>query len=640
MRRRLVSGADILRFLIPASETDISPKDWLAALEGAGATALAKTMAAALHDDSSKMSIPPGTPLEADLLLDDLARVEQELGQANLLPFDVNCPTPSDWDEAAENAVTLMAATVRLTRERRSTAPQREREAILEPRTGTKEKAPIDSFQPIKVASKGADMAGAVDPIIVEALTTMPTLRSEHLRSSPFKSLTSSSTEERDAALPGELVHFLSSYGQAASAYLVSNGMSLAELRGPGVPTALAGVRAHLLRKATSLVDEHFGAERASAMRSEAERLSLSMLTASGGSDTTTTALEETLVKLLGGSRPHPTAEIDDEGGSVSAGTLGAITGPEGQWSVRSAYPRWARGVAKAMGPVLLAARVVYSSDTVSYPISAVLGEDGDFGVAAALNRIPHNLPVESVRSICRYFPSELARAALHHRREPGAPLPDVRLIVETMAKDVFSKRMLDHKFAEKVAKENAALTERLAKVEAKLSTSGQRGEQSSSSSNKATAGGEKTSAKYNSKKRPHSEKSSEAAAGSEASQRGKSGNTQTSDNTSTTAGTTPESSAATKSSPSTGTGIETMMGAVKALQTLVRTRLSLPIYHDNGEKEPCAWHALAGRCKNQASCKSCKGKMEMPSDLIEEVKSKCKPGVFNSSKKQADKSA
>lgn len=40
-------------------------------------------------------------------------------------------------------------------------------------------------------------------------------------------------------------------------------------------------------------------------MRAEAERLALSMLTGSGGSDATSIALEETMVKLLGGSRPH-----------------------------------------------------------------------------------------------------------------------------------------------------------------------------------------------------------------------------------------------------------------------------------------------------------------------------------------------
>lgn len=73
----------------------------------------------------------------------------------------------------------------------------------------------MDSFQPIEVASKLADTALAVDPSVVDALTTLHTLRSEHVRDSPFKSLTSSSMGTTGhSALPGELRHFLSTYGQ------------------------------------------------------------------------------------------------------------------------------------------------------------------------------------------------------------------------------------------------------------------------------------------------------------------------------------------------------------------------------------------------------------------------------------------
>lgn len=394
-----------------------------------------------------------------------------------------------------------------------------------------------------------------------------------------------------------------------------------------------------------ALVDEQFGAERASAMRSEADKLALSMLTGSGGNDTTATAFEETLVKLLGGSRPHPTAEIDDEGGSVSAGTLGSVTGPEGQWSVRSAYPRWARGVARSMGPVVIAAWKVDGLDGGSRHVEDILGEEGDFGVAAALNRVPHNLPVESVRSICRYLLSELSRAVYRHRREPGAPLPNIQEIVGTMAKEVFSKRMLDFKFAEKVAKENAALTERLAKIESRLSSSSQKGGETSSSG-RGASNGEKSSSKY-SKKRDREDKPSGASQSGESAQELKrTGGSASSDRTKPTtssAGQTSGSSGgsqpAGKQSSTGGATIETMMGAVKALQVAVRTRLSLPTYHNNGEKEPCAWLALAGKCKNHSSCKSCKSKVEMPSDLVEEVKGKCKPGVFSSPDNRSESS-
>lgn len=212
MRRSLSSGADILRFLVPRSGMDFSPKDWLAALEGAGASSLAKTVAAALYEDTAKLLIPAGSPLEAGLLLDDLSKIEQGLSEAGLLPFGANDPIPNGWEEAAENAVALMAATIRLTRARHTPSPRSPTDAALEPRTGQKEKPPADSFQPLKVASKSADMAAAVDPMVIDVLTTVQTLRREHVRDSPFKSLTTCSTRERDLALPGELAHFLSSY--------------------------------------------------------------------------------------------------------------------------------------------------------------------------------------------------------------------------------------------------------------------------------------------------------------------------------------------------------------------------------------------------------------------------------------------
>ena len=58
---------------------DFSPKDWLAALEGAGASSLAKTVAAALYEDTAKLLIPAGSPLEAGLLLDDLSKIDAHL---------------------------------------------------------------------------------------------------------------------------------------------------------------------------------------------------------------------------------------------------------------------------------------------------------------------------------------------------------------------------------------------------------------------------------------------------------------------------------------------------------------------------------------------------------------------------------
>lgn len=634
----------MLRFLVPPVAFNQSPREWLAALEGAGAASLAVTIAAALHDDSPKLLIPAGSSLEAELLLDDLTQMENKLVEVGLMPFGVNEPPPMSWGDAAENAVSLLAAVVRM-RRLTGSSNSAQAEATLEPRTGQRDKPPVDSFQPVKVATKSADLALAVDPMVVESLTTVRALRNEHLRDSPFKSLTGSSMLERDAALPGELAHFLATYGQASSAYLVSNGMAIAELRGPGVPTALAGVRAHLLRRASMLVDEHFGAERAWSMRAEAERLALSMLTGSGSGDSPSVALEETMVKLLGGSRPHPSAEVDDEGGSISAGTLGTVSGPESQWSVRVAYPRWARGVAKAMGPILLARWGMDQSTSSSLRPSDLLGDEGDFGVAAAIHKVPHNLPVENFRSICRYLTSELARATNRHRREPGSPLPDIPAIVKTMSVDVFSKRMLDYKFALKVEEKNASLIDRLTQLEARMEHHRPRGEEGGSTSRH---GGEKTSSQGNKRKnreggaegsttagRGKTQDAGEHGAG--AHKGGAAGGEKAKSGTGDAARET--SSRDRQAQQGTDEAIESMMGAVRALQTAVRARLALPSFKNNGDKEPCAWKALAGTC-SKAGCTSCQSKVSMPEDLIAEVKARCKPSVFGQRAKPASGSA
>ena len=81
------------------------------------------------------------------------------------------------------------------------------------------------------------------------------------------------------------------------------------------------------------------------------------------------------------------------------------------------------------------------------------------------------------------------------------------------------------------------------------------------------------------------------------------------------------------------------MMGAVKALQTAVRARLALPSFKNNGDREPCAWKALAGVC-SKSGCASCQSKVTMPEDLIAEVKARCKPTVFGQGAKTTPNSA
>lgn len=381
-------------------------------------------------------------------------------------------------------------------------------------------------------------------------------------------------------------------------------------------------------------------------MRAEAEKLALSMLTGSGGGDSPSVALEEIMVKLLGGSKPHPTAEVDDEGGSISAGTMGTVSGPESQWSVRVAYPRWARGVAKAMGPILLARWMVDRPAEPPLQMSELLGDEGDFGVAAAIHKVPHNLPIENFRSICRYLPSELARATNRHRREPGSPMPDILSIVGTMSVEVFSKRMLDYKFALKVEERNASLVARLTQLEARLEGQSARG---GGQGGHPRPGGEKIYAHTQTRKRKERDGGVEEAA-PPAHRRAR-----TTDETSEPhkgRGTHPEyegqraGEAAPETTPrervttqGADNKIESMMGAVRALQTAVRARLALPSYRNNGDKEPCAWKALAGAC-SKMGCASCRSKVAMPEDLIAEVRAKCRASVFGQQARQASGSA
>ncbi|KAL1519495.1 hypothetical protein AB1Y20_023012 [Prymnesium parvum] len=122
-------------------------------------------------------------------------------------------------------------------------------------------------------------------------------------------------------------------------------------------------------------------------------------------------------------SAPHKGAEVEREGGSLDMGTTGKLTGETAQFAVRVAYRRWAKGLARCMGEVLLAARGrTVSKDTV-------LGPEGDFGVESAFQNVSEDMPAERLRSIGRYLLEELHVACGWHRAEPGNALPDVLAI-------------------------------------------------------------------------------------------------------------------------------------------------------------------------------------------------------------------
>ncbi|KAL3898194.1 MAG: hypothetical protein SGPRY_012892 [Prymnesium sp.] len=162
--------------------------------------------------------------------------------------LDPRQPSPANWQAAARNARTLLSTYTTCFRARKSTAaPEEEQRSSAERGADAKnEKPPPDCFE----------------------------------------------------------------YGQGAAAYIVSNGMSLSKVRWLGVPTAIAGVRSHLERRAQKWVESAFGRERASDVQflADAHRSKVSVLTgvvSGDGAD----AAESVIVRLLGGSTPNEMAD-------------------------------------------------------------------------------------------------------------------------------------------------------------------------------------------------------------------------------------------------------------------------------------------------------------------------------------------
>ena len=310
---------------------------------------------------AAALGVAPGDDqvLAAELMAAHVAAMVEDLRARQALPARLLAADSvvKDWREAARNARTLLSAYSVCFRERKGQAAA---EAVAEVGAGgerPRERPPPDSFEVVEVASRAADKQLAVPADMLQGVTSLAALRREHARESSFKDLVSSSQARRDREIAGELQYFVAQYGQEAAAYLVSNGMSVGRVRGAGVPTSLAGARGHLERCARTWVDSVFGRERAAdgQYAAEAHRLSLSVLTGVVTGDGPEAA-EAAIVQLLGGSKPNERADIRREGGSVSDGTLGSLTGEAAHFSVRTAYHLWAQGVALCLGRVLVAA--------------------------------------------------------------------------------------------------------------------------------------------------------------------------------------------------------------------------------------------------------------------------------------------
>lgn len=90
---------------------------------------------------------------------------------------------------------------------------------------------------------------------------------------------------------------------------------------------------------------------------------------------------------LLGGSAPGEDAEIEEEGASISAGTLGKTSGEEAAAAIRDAFSVWAEGMGMVLG--------------VMPGVSP--GPRADFGMQAMLRRVKGRVKDETLLSVCRY---------------------------------------------------------------------------------------------------------------------------------------------------------------------------------------------------------------------------------------------
>lgn len=93
------------------------------------------------------------------------------------------------------------------------------------------------------------------------------------------------------------------------------------------------------------------------------------------------------------------------------------------------------------MGKVLLAV-------SEATQISDVLGEARDFDLQSNLQRIPHTLSIEGLRSTCRHFPKRVAFAMQAHRVTSRGRRCRVRVFAAEMGRPMLERRLQDTDYA------------------------------------------------------------------------------------------------------------------------------------------------------------------------------------------------
>ena len=623
LREADVAHGGALAPFFPREAGGLDVTCWAAQLASAGFPAAQDHFMRA--SGAAALGVAPGEDLvlAAELMAAHVAAMVGDLLARQALPARLVVTADSvvrDWREAARNARTLLSAYSVCFREKKGPAAA---EAVAEAGAGgerARERPPPDSFEVVELASRAADRQLAVSADMLQGVTSLAALRREHARESSFKDLASSSQARRDREIAGELQYFVSQYGQEAAAYLVSNGMSVGRVRGAGVPTSLAGARGHLERYARAWVDSVFGRERAAdgQYAADAHRLSLSVLTGVVAGDGPEAA-EAVIVRLLGGSKPNELADIRREGGGVSDGTLGSLTGEAAHFSVRTAYHLWAQGVALCLGRVLVAA-----SADMEGGESAVLGAGRDFDVQSNLLKIPHTLSNAGLRSTCRHFPRRLAFAMQAFRAQPGAQLPQVRAIAAETGGPVLEKRIQDTEYERTSALQldvlKAGFEERVRSLESRLA----RAKSAAAVAQRGAAGEEPRRGRSRWGPRASEGPAEQVPAPAPAA---------------VPLALVPGGPTGVRAPPPSGGRqgplprgeggkIMSRLQAVRELQVAVRTRLGLDPDKSHGTAEPCAWAAIGGSC-TKPDCQPCAGRLKTPGDLLKVVKEKCHERVL-----------
>lgn len=610
------TASAVAHLAIPAQEAELVGLSTLAAkFEGCGLPDVVKQFAHAAGDN---MPTTMATAMEGRMLLKNI-----ELAHADMVAHDprmgmAHTPRARSWSEGAQLLMRILTESSSLFRTRRGAGLLLRGGADAggdvggvsaggaAPREAATERPPSGSFKTVAVAPE-KHKAGACRTELLEGMASVEALRREHLRkSSAFKDVSLSSVEQRDEQLAGELTYFHSSYGQGAIAYIMSNGMCTTTLSGSGVPMALHNIRTHLLARARCVIDGALGEAKASALGPKVEALEIGFLTGIPSD------MAEDCVIFLGGSAPDEEAEIEEEGASISAGTLGKISGEGAAAAIRDAFSTWAEGMGRTLG--------------------AMPGVDAgprvDFGMPAMLRRIKGRVNEDTLLSVCRYVLDKTYAGLLKHRMVPGRILPDLTQVVATAGGKVFTERRTDERLArrareefERCQKEGGAKPAGRSMARTKGPPHSRGGEEGGSTTRvthhqKGGRGGDyKRQRLSDAAAAPPTATASASKLADEllASMR------------------TPEGRAAApspvpKAKFAPSAVIRNRTQAIIELSALWREAQGWQPGHTDPTKEPCAAKALLGECTHE-KCVRCASGAVVPNGLLKDVLSRCADG-------------